>query len=444
MKKQPKKTREIALEALEKIEKQQTYSNLLLNDLIRKYRLTGPDVGLLTELVYGTLQRKMALDYFLQPFLKTKIETWVRHLLQLTIYQNVYLDKVPERAAIHEAVEIAKQRGHRGIAGMVNAILRSMQRKGLPSLEMIEDPIEKIAIATSHPQWLVHRWVQQYGYEKTAAMCEKNVTAPTQTARVNTTKATRKEVIEMLRGEGYQVEESPMLEEAIQAVKGNLAYSQAYRNGLLTIQDESSMIVAYALQLDKNQSVLDTCAAPGGKATHIAERLRCTGNVTALDIHEHKIKLIRQQAERLDLSNISTKILDSRNVADYFAEESFDRILVDAPCSGLGVIRRKPDIKYTKSQQDISSLQKVQLSILDAAAPLLKKGGVLVYSTCTVDKLENDAVVSHFLQQHSDFEAYDLRVPAAFIPFVAGHMMQIFPQDFNGDGFFISSLRKKV
>lgn len=444
MKKQPKKIREIALEALEKIEKQQTYSNLLLNDLIQKYQLTGPDVGLLTELVYGTLQRRMALDFYLQPFLKTKIETWVRHLLHLTIYQNVYLDKIPERAAIHEAVEIAKQRGHRGIAGMVNAILRSMQRKGLPSLEMIEDPIEKIAIATSHPQWLVDRWVEQYGYEKTAAMCEKNVTAPTQTARVNTTKATRKEVIELLRGEGYQVEESPMLEEAIQAVKGNLAYSQAYRNGFLTIQDESSMIVAYALQLDKDQTVLDACAAPGGKATHIAEKLHCTGNVTALDIHKHKIKLIRQQAERLDLSNISTKILDSRNAAEHFAKESFDRILVDAPCSGLGVIRRKPDIKYTKSQQDITSLQKVQLSILDAAAPLLKKGGVLVYSTCTVDKLENDAVVSHFLHNHSDFEAYDLSVPAAFIPFAAGHIMQIFPQDFNGDGFFISSLRKKV
>lgn len=444
MKKQPKKIREIALEALEKIEKQQTYSNLLLNDLIQKYQLTGRDAGLLTELVYGTLQRRMALDFYLQPFLKTKIETWVRHLLHLTIYQNVYLDKIPERAAIHEAVEIAKQRGHRGIAGMVNAILRSIQRKGLPSLEMIKNTIEKIAIATSHPQWLVDRWVEQYGYEKTAAMCEKNVTAPTQTARVNTTKATRKEVVDLLKGEGYQVEESPMLEEAIHAIKGNLAYSQAYREGFLTIQDESSMIVAYALQLDKNQSVLDACAAPGGKATHIAEKLHCTGNVTALDIHEHKIKLIRQQAERLDLSNISTKILDSRNAAEHFAKESFDRILVDAPCSGLGVIRRKPDIKYTKSQQDITSLQKVQLSILDAVAPLLKKGGLLVYSTCTVDKLENDAVVSHFLHNHSNFEGYDLQVPAAFIPFAAGHIMQIFPQDFNGDGFFISSLRKKV
>ena len=359
MKNKRKNVRETALEILETIEKNQSYSNLLLNNAINKNEIDKKDIGLLTELTYGTLQRKMTLDYFLSPFLtkNKKMESWVRQLLRLTIYQMVYLDKIPDRAAIFEAVEIAKRLGHKGISGLVNGVLRSIQREGLPSFEEIENPLERLSIRTSHPLWLVKRWVDQFGFEETTVMCELNLTPPMMTGRVNITKTNREECLEILRGEGFEVEASTVVPEAILCMKGNLAHSNAFKNGLLTIQDESSMIVALALGVSENNHVLDACAAPGGKSTHIAEKLNGTGEVISLDLHEHKVKLIRENASRLGLSNIQTKVLDSRNALDFFEKESFDRILLDAPCSGLGVMRRKPDMKYTKKEEDLLQLQ---------------------------------------------------------------------------------------
>lgn len=275
--------RESALSLLEKIDKNQSYSNLLLNNMINKNHIDPKDIGLLTELTYGTLQRRMTLDYYLQPFLKGKLEPWVRQLLRLTLYQMVYLDRIPDRAAIFEAVEIAKRRGHRGISSMVNGVLRSIQREGLPGLGDIKDPIERLSIETSHPNWLVKRWVEQLGYEKAKAMCEVNLTAPLQTARVNVTKISREKCLEMLQEEGYQAEESAIIPEAIKCLKGNLANSQAFKDGYITIQDESSMLVAYALGIEKDEIVLDACAAPGGKSTHIAEKLQNGGQVISLD-----------------------------------------------------------------------------------------------------------------------------------------------------------------
>ncbi|HYK75258.1 MAG TPA: 16S rRNA (cytosine(967)-C(5))-methyltransferase RsmB, partial [Pseudoneobacillus sp.] len=339
MTKMIKNVRETALELLEAVEKNQSYSNLLLHHAIEKNKVPERDVGLLTELIYGTLQRQMTLDFYLTPFLdqRKKIEKWVRQLLRVTLYQMVYLDKIPDRAAIFEAVEIAKKRGHKGIASMVNGVLRSLQRQGLPSLETIVDPIERISIETSHPIWLVNRWVTQFGVDKTKAMCELNLVAPTQTARVNETLITRDKCLEILRGEGYLVEPSVILPESIHCLKGNLATSRAFKEGFLTIQDESSMLVAYALGITENEKILDACAAPGGKTTHIAEKLLGTGTVYSMDLHDHKVKLIQDNANRLQLSNIQAQTMDSRKIEEQYQKESFDRILLDAPCSGLGV-----------------------------------------------------------------------------------------------------------
>jgi 16S rRNA (cytosine967-C5)-methyltransferase len=444
-----KNVRETAVEMLEAIEKNQAYSNLLLNNAIEKNKIDQKDSGLLTELVYGTLQRKMTLDFYLQPFIKNdrKLESWVKNLLRITLYQMVYLDKIPDRAAIYEAVEIAKKRGHKGISGLVNGVLRNIQRTGTRSLEEIADPIERLAVATSHPIWLVKRWVGQLGFEKTKEMCEMNLTAPQQTARVNLTKITRDELIVRLRDEGFTVEKSQVIPEAIKALRGNLASSAAFKEGLMTIQDESSMLVAYALDINENETILDACAAPGGKSTHLAERLNGTGQVVSLDLHEHKVRLISQNAKRLGLNNIETKVLDSRQVAKEFAHETFDKILLDAPCSGFGVMRRKPDIKYTKKEEDITRLFAIQTELLEASAPLLKKGGILVYSTCTIDEAENEKVVKGFLDRHSDF-AGDIslkeRMPVAVQPLIDGFSLQILPQDFGSDGFYIACLRKKV
>lgn len=398
-----KSVREVALDALLAVEEKKAYSHLLLNQLLRTERLSEKDKGLLTEIVYGTIQRRDTLDYYLRPFLQKarKLQPWVRMLLRLSLYQMLYLDRVPDRAVIFEAVEIAKKRGHRGIASMVNGVLRAIQREGVPPLEAIEDEIERLSVATSHPHWLVNRWVLQYGFDTTKKICEANLLPPKQTARVNTARITVEEAIEKLAEEGVDVVRGEVANEAIKAKKGNLANTAMFRDGYLTIQDESSMLVAAALNPSDDERVLDSCAAPGGKATHLAERMHGTGEVIALDIHDHKVKLIHEQAKRLKLENVTARALDSRHVRDYFAESSFDKILVDAPCSGFGVIRRKPEIKYAKTEADLPTLSSLQLDILMAAAPLLKAGGTLVYSTCTIDRDENDAVVDVFFTKTS-------------------------------------------
>jgi len=449
MKKTRKNVREAALDILESIQKNQAYSNLLLNTTIKKNEIPTKDIGLLTEIVYGTLQRKMALEYYLRPFLNKgkKIEEWVYILLQMTVYQIVYLDRIPDHAAINEAVEIAKKRGHKGISGFVNAVLRNMLRQGLPSFNEIQDDIERLSIETSHPHWLVKRWVEQLGLEEARKMCEINLTAPMQTARVNTTKISVDECLALLIEEGFQVEVSAVIPEGIKILRGNVAHSTVFEKGYLTIQDESSMIVAYALDVDKPYSVLDACAAPGGKSTHIAEKMNKEGKVLSIDLHEHKVKLIKQNADRLDLPTIETKAMDSRKLDSTLEAESFDRILLDAPCSGFGVMRRKPDMKYTKTEADVDRLQKIQLDLLTSVSSLLKKGGLLVYSTCTIDKAENEEVVEKFLVENVQFER-DLtlaeRLPLDLQQYTTGNELQILPQYFGSDGFYIAALRKKV
>jgi 16S rRNA (cytosine967-C5)-methyltransferase len=439
--------REIALDLLTTIEKNQSYSNLLLNTTIEKNELSQKDVGLLTELTYGTLQRKMAFDFYLNPFIKDnkKLADWIHHLLRLTLYQMVYLDRIPDRAAIYEAVDIAKKRGHKGIASLVNGVLRSIQRKGIPSLNEISDPNKRLAMETSHPEWLVTRWVDQFGFDKTKEMCEINLTAPMQTARVNLTKISRDECVALLEEDGFQIEKSPIIPEAIRCLKGNLASTISFKYGMFTIQDESSMLATYALGAEKDEFVLDACAAPGGKSTHIAEKMNNTGEVISVDLHQHKVRLINDNARRLGLENIKTSVSDSRHLQDKFKNVLFDRILLDAPCSGLGVMRRKPDMKYTKTEKDIERLSTIQQDLLKSVSPLLKKGGILVYSTCTVDKEENENTVLKFLENNPDFEpdlTFKDRMPEAVQPFITGYDLQVFPQDFGSDGFYIAVLKK--
>jgi len=440
--------RDVAVEILLQIEKNQAYSNLLLNSMIKKHQVNSKDISLLTEIVYGTLQRRDTLDFYLEGFLKKakKIEPWVRVLLRISVYQMVYLDRVPERAIFFEAVEIAKKRGHKGISSFVNGVLRSVQREGIPDINLIKEPVERLSIKTSHPKWLVQKWIKQFGYDEAEKMCESNLLAPSQTARVNQIKKTVHEIISELQSKDICVEQGDLAVDAIKGMKGNLALTEAFSEGLLTIQDESSMLVARALNPKENETILDSCAAPGGKSTHIAELMKGTGIIHSLDLHEHKVKLIKQQAERLDLKNIQAETMDSRVAGDRFTKESFDRILVDAPCSGFGVIRRKPDIKYTKSQQDVLKLAELQKNILAAVAPLLKSNGMLVYSTCTVDEEENQGVVEAFLNEHPNFERDESAInnfPDKLHPYVHNGEVQLLPHYFGTDGFYIACLRKK-
>jgi 16S rRNA (cytosine967-C5)-methyltransferase len=451
MKTKTNNVREVIVDILLQIEKNQAYSNLLINQAIKQSQVPQKDFPLLTEIVYGTIQRKITLDYYIIPFLKNpkKVEQWVLVLLRMTVYQMFFLDRIPDHAAIFEAVEIAKKRGHKGISSMVNGVLRSVQRNGRQSIEAIDDPIKQISTEMSFPDWMVKRWINQYGVRETIEMCQATLLPPPASARVNQSRITVDELINQLSEEGIHVTKGDLSIDAVKIEKGNFANSNAFKNGLLTIQDESSMLVSRALGIQPNEKILDCCAAPGGKTTHIAELLNNTGKVVSVDLHKHKVRLIDEQVSRLKLTNVSTLVMDSRNLHEKFPEEEFDRILVDAPCSGLGVIRRKPDIKYQKREEDISQLATIQLTILNSVAPLLKKGGTLVYSTCTMDREENDLVVQNFLNDQHDFEVDSElfeRLPSKVreVAINTEGQVQILPHNFNTDGFFISCFRKRV
>ncbi|KYC94701.1 MULTISPECIES: 16S rRNA (cytosine(967)-C(5))-methyltransferase RsmB [Bacillus] len=440
--------RELALEALEKLEQNQAYSNLLLTSVIKTNTLSDQDRGLLTELVYGTLQNKIALDYMLKPFIRkpNKVKPWVIQLLRLSAYQMEYLEKIPDRAAIHEAVEIAKKRGHKGIASFVNGILRSLQREGAPSFAEIEDPVLRLSTETSHPEWLVKEWVEAYGFEAAEKICRIHLVPPKQTLRVNRIKADKETLLNEMENAGLEAEAGDLSPDAIKLLKGSIANTEFFQNGQVSIQDESSMLVARALDPKPGETVLDACAAPGGKSAHIAELMKNEGSLTSLDLHRHKVKLIQEGAERLGLTIIDAQTMDARKAGDAFGAERFDRILVDAPCSGFGVIRRKPDMKYTKTPEDSRRLSEIQLGILREIAPLVKKGGTLVYSTCTMDRTENEEVMHAFIQEHPEFEpdlSLEKRLPEKARPFVQDGSLQILPHYFGTDGFFISSMRKK-
>ncbi|MCX2809808.1 16S rRNA (cytosine(967)-C(5))-methyltransferase RsmB [Bacillus sp. ChL18] len=440
--------RELALEALEKLEQNQAYSNLLLTSVIKTNTLSDQDRGLLTELVYGTLQNKIALDYMLKPFIRkpNKVKPWVIQLLRLSAYQMEYLEKIPDRAAIHEAVEIAKKRGHKGIASFVNGILRSLQREGAPSFAEIEDPVLRLSTETSHPEWLVKEWVEAYGFEAAEKICRIHLIPPKQTLRVNHIKSDRETVLNEMENAGLEAEAGDLSPDAIKLLKGSIANTAFFQNGRVSIQDESSMLVARALDPKPGEIVLDACAAPGGKSAHIAELMENEGSLTSLDLHRHKVKLIKEGAERLGLTIIDAQTMDARKAGEAFGAERFDRILVDAPCSGFGVIRRKPDMKYTKTPEDSRRLSEIQLGILREIAPLVKKGGTLVYSTCTMDRTENEEVMHAFIQEHPEFEpdlSLEKRLPEKARPFVQDGSLQILPYYFGTDGFFISSMRKK-
>lgn len=436
--------RDAALSILLAVDKNQAYSNLLLNETIKRHKIEAKDRALLTEITYGTLQHKMTLDFYLEPFIRGSVDHWVRWLLRISLYQIHYLTRIPPHAAVNEAVEIAKRRGHRGIASTVNGILRSVLRSGVPSTEDIADPMERLAIETSHPEWLVQRFVANYGLELATAMLHENNVPAMQTVRVNTTKTTVKQAIAELEEEGLTVQQSDLMPECLRVTNGQPARTKVFKEGHITIQDESSMIPAKVLNPSPGMRVLDMCAALGGKTTHLAEIMKNEGSILATDLHPHKLDLIDHNTERLGLDIVETAPIDGRKAPEFLQAASFDAILVDAPCSGLGVMRRKPDIKYTKREEDLENLQKIQLALLEAATKVLKTDGKLVYSTCTVDLQENEGTVHAFLTAHPEMEAIQLEsLPTKLAEKQANGMLQVFPQDFGSDGFFVAAFRKK-
>lgn len=431
MKKNP---RWLALEALLKIEEEEAYSQLVINHLLQQAdEMDARDKSLVTEIVYGTLQHQRLIDFYLTPFLKQnidKLDCWVKHVLRLSVYQLLFLDRIPERAVVHEAVEIAKKKGHRGIQSMVNGVLRNFIRTPRASLDTIEDPLNRIAVQTSHPTWMVKRWSKQFGLEETLKICEANNKRPPLTIRVNTLKSSREQLKLALEDEGYDVTISKHTPEGLHIRNGSrLINSHYYKEGYFTIQDESSMQVAPLVNPQPGMRVLDVCAAPGGKATHLAELMNNEGEIVANDVHAHKKELIEKQAHRLQVTNIKVMTSDGRLLGKHLTQP-FDCILLDAPCTGLGVIRRKPDLKWKKKPQDHSAIATIQTDLLEAVTPLLKREGTIVYSTCTIDKEENDQVIEQFIAKHNNYRI------------VEGTKKLILPHHHDSDGFFMIKLQR--
>jgi len=443
-----KTVRYIAFTLLERVDKGGAYSNIAIKEAIATTQLNEKDARLLTELVYGTIGNQLRLDYYLAPFLKKakKVDKWVKVLLRMSIYQLHFLDKVPSHAIFNEAVEIAKYRGNVGVGQFVNGVLRQLQRVGVRDVEQIAEPMERVSITYSLPMWLVQALVKQIGLAATAELGASLMKPSHVSARVDTRVCTMQEALDSLAAEGITAQPSAISPVGLVGEKGFLAGSELFTRGQLTIQDESSMLVAPMLAIEPGDKVLDACAAPGGKTTHIATYLDAEkgGEVRALDIHPHKVALIEENATRLHVETVvHAQQLDARKVSEVFAPETFDRILVDAPCSGIGLIRRKPDIKYQKTPQDFTNLPKIQLSILESVAPTLKSGGRMVYSTCTIMEEENEQVVAAFLAKHPEFELVEPVVSESVRGAIKDHMLTIYPQAFHTDGFFISCLQKK-
>ncbi|WP_149476503.1 16S rRNA (cytosine(967)-C(5))-methyltransferase RsmB [Oceanobacillus polygoni] len=441
--------RNTILDLLLRIEKDSGFSHLLIDNEMKSKRIAPKDEGLLTEVVYGTIQRKMTLDYYLDNFVKKnkKMDAWVRMLLRMSVYQMVYLDKVPDHAIIHEAVEIAKQRGHKGISSFVNGVLRNIQRHGVPDTKEITDDAKRLSIETSHPEWLVKRWMTMYDYETVKTMCEANLTRKPISIRIQPMKITREKAMRMLEDLGFETRASLFSEQGIIVEKGNILHTELFRKGYVTIQDQSSMLVAEMLEVEPGMKVLDACSAPGGKATHIAEKMQNEGQIHAYDLHKKKVRLIDEKAAQLNLTIIDANPGDARKLGELHEDASFDRILIDAPCSGLGVIRGKPEIKYHKKEEDIKRLAEIQLEILEHVAPLLKKDGLLIYSTCTVDTAENEKVVQNFLANQTDFqidESFFGTLPNELkrAPGITRNGLQLFPEYDGTDGFFLTRLKK--
>ncbi len=442
--------REGALLILYEINEKDAFSNIAINQELRNKPYKQLDKGLITELVYGVLENQIYIDYIIDQFSTHSIEKmnpYTLNLLRLGIYQLLFLDKIPDFAAVNETVNISKKYCKK-TTGFINGVLRNIQRNGenigFPNPE--KDIIKYLSIKYSHPQWLVETFLNNFGRGFTEELLEANNAVPNLYVRINTLKIGIDDCIKLLIDEGYTVKQSPFIKEAV-IVDGihNIEQSDLYKKGYIQIQDFGSMLVAKILDPKEGDFIIDVCSAPGGKATHIAQLMNNKGTIIARDIHDHKLKLVGKNAERLGVTIIKTENFNGNDLDKNLLSRA-DKVLVDAPCSGLGIIRRKPEIKYRKQPADIESIMTIQYDILKNASKYLKPGGELVYSTCTINPKENEDIVQEFLDRNSDYTLVDIGDKyKGFIPGEhAKNMIQLYPNIHNTDGFFISKIMRIV
>ncbi|QFQ67669.1 16S rRNA (cytosine(967)-C(5))-methyltransferase RsmB [Lactobacillus kefiranofaciens] len=434
-----KSARAISLETLIRVLADGSYSNISLNNSLQHSSLSLTDQNLATRIVYGTIQYRLFLEYQLKGLVRTKItEKYLKPLLLMSLYQIIFLDKVPNRAVLDEANKLAKQFGRHHSSGyrIINGILRSFIRRGV-ILPDKKDRIRYLSIKESVPEWLVNYFINNFGIKKTESVLT-SINQPAKNSVRISSLVDSKQVFAKLKADGYEPQWSNLSTHDVVLNHGGISQSDLFKQGKLTIQDEAASLVVEAFNFDQEADhVLDACSAPGGKTVQIAENIK--GDVIALDIHEKKLNLVRENARRMHVEDrVKTKACDARKAPEIFKPGEFSKILVDAPCSGLGLLRRKPEIRYTKSLQDLRNLQKIQLAILNSVSSLLKEQGELVYSTCSISIEENEQVVKQFLRQHPSYKLEPFKLSK--LESETG-MLKVMPDLDGNDGFFIAKFK---
>ncbi|MGH7810076.1 MAG: 16S rRNA (cytosine(967)-C(5))-methyltransferase RsmB [Candidatus Binatia bacterium] len=442
--------RRLAGEILFKVDSRKAYADILLDRALNTHDLSERDRALLTELTYGTLRWRGKIDARLSGQLRRSLadtDPFVRNLLRLTVYQLFFLDRVPDYAAVNEAVKLAKSQCGAKTAGFVNGVLRNLLRRKASAAKPIAsgDSIAELAIEHSHPEWLVKRWIEEFGLTEACALMRANNEQAPLVARANRLKCSRAQLLAHLLDHGISASATLWSPQGISLEsRGRVENLPGFGEGFFQVQGEASQLVGYLLGPSAGERILDACAAPGGKTTHLAELMDDRGELIALDKSARGVEQIRENAKRLNLTSPRIVSADVTKPLDGALQGPYDRILVDAPCSGLGTLRAHPEIKWQRQEKDIQRLSDLQSKILNRVAGFVKSNGVLVYSTCTLTRDENDRVVDTFLAQHKGFE---LEQAASYLPESAkrmtrGNYFQAWPHRDNADGFFAARMRK--
>ena len=441
------KAREIALKALYKIEKEDAYSNIAINQVLKENKnIDERDVGLISELVYGTITWKLTLDEIIKKYSNIrlkKISIWILNILRMGIYQIIFLDKIPKSAAVNESVNLAKRYGHKSSSNFVNAILRKVSVSYYEELEDIKDDKERISKTTSMPMWIIEELLKQKNIKEVEEICKNSNLKPNTIIRINKLKTNKKDFEERLKERKIEYLEGNLEDFLILKKVKNIENIDLFKEGFFTVQDEGAGLIVDVLNPKEDECILDACSSPGGKTTYIAEKMKNKGNIEAWDIHEHRVKLVQNVAKRLGINIIQVRIQDATKFNEDLVEK-FDKILLDVPCLGLGVIKRKPDIKWKRKKEDIEEITKIQKEILNNCSKYLKVNGELVYSTCSILREENEDIIEEFLNENSQFEfckENEKKYENIVIFGEKDKYINIYPSNEN-DGFFICKLRK--
>ncbi len=443
-------TRELALDILVDIDRNKNLSHLAINDTLSNYQyLEKKDRAFLSRLCRGTIENQIQIDYIINQFSKVKVNKCkpvIRAILRMGVYQLRFMDQVPDSAVCNEAVKLAKKRGFKNLTGFVNGVLRTIARSkdDIRWPDEHKNPVQAFSVAYSMPEWLVKEWIREFGMDVTKSMLEAFLLAKPTTIRVQKSNGSKEDLIKMLTKEGVTVTDGDYLEEALK-ISGYdyLEGMEAFEEGRFQVQDESSMFVGHLAAPEEGMTILDVCSAPGGKSLHVADKLSGTGRVIARDLTPYKVEMIEDNIDRLGVMNMEAQVFDALDF-DEEMEEQADIVLADLPCSGLGIIGRKGDIKYNVSPEKMKELSRLQRDILKVVVRYVKRGGILMYSTCTINEEENLKNAQWMCDELGmEMVPFDDLMPEKLSMETAKDgYIQLIPGQCSCDGFFISKLRR--